>query len=215
MDQLNVVRPEVEFAKYKRWLEFEMEQAAVELQHVNVKLLVKDAEKVDIQAAVPVFHKWIQAQIFDELLLDVADYSHVPDGPGVVLIGHDADYALDNTNGRLGVRYNRKAPLSGTNRDRLDHATRSALRAFERLAQDLKLNFNGREIEVVINDRLLAPNNPDTRTAIEPEFEDLFGRLFAGSHFVLTHPSEPRRLFGVIAKAEQEFSLNSLLANLS
>lgn len=197
-------------------LEFDaMEKVALELQHVNVKLLVKDPEKVDLQAAVPVFHKWIQEQIFDELLLDVADYSHVPDGAGVVLIGHEADYALDNTDGRLGVRYNRKAPLAGSNRDRLDQAARSALRAFERLSQDLKLNFHGRDIEIVINDRLLGPNNQETRSAAEPEFEEFFGRLFAGSNFELSYPSEPRRLFGVIAKAEQEFSLNSLLATLS
>ncbi len=97
-------------------LDYEMEQVAIELQHINVKLFVRDPEKVDLEAVVPVFHSWIQGQIFDELLLDVADYSHVPDGPGVVLIGHEADYALDNTDGRLGVRYNRKAPWPGSNR---------------------------------------------------------------------------------------------------
>jgi len=191
-----------------------MEQVAVELQHINVKLPIKDPDKVDLQAAVPVFHKWIQAQIFDELLLDVADYSHVPDGPGVVLIGHEADYALDNTDGRLGVRYNRKAPLAGSNRDRLAQATLSSLRAFQRLAQDLKLSFNGRDIEVVINDRLLAPNNQDTRRAIEPEFKEFFGRLFAGGDFALSYPSEPRRLFGIVARAGREFSLDTLQRNL-
>ncbi|SRR6266498_4089652 len=191
-----------------------MEQVAVELQHINVKLLVKDPEKVDLQAAVSIFHTWIQGQIFDELLLDVADYSHVPDGPGVMLIGHEADYALDNTDGRLGIRYNRKAPLLGSNRDRLQQAAVASLRAFERLAQDLKLHFNGRDVEVVVNDRLLAPNNQGTGSAAEPEFKDLFGRLFAGVDYALTYPSEPRRLFGVNAKAAREFSLDELLRNL-
>jgi len=123
-------------------LDYEVGRVAIELQHINVKLMVKDPENVDLAAVVPVFHTWIQGQIFDELLLDVADYSHVPDGPGVVLIGHEADYALDNTDGRLGVRYNRKAILTGSNRDRLVQATRSALKAFLRLEQDLKVYFN-------------------------------------------------------------------------
>lgn len=195
-------------------LDHDMEQVAVELQHVNVKLLVKDPEKVDLQAAVPVFHTWIQEQIFDELLLDVADYSHVPDGPGVMLIGHEADYALDNTDGKLGVRYNRKAPLPGSNRERLQQATRSALKAFERLAQDLKLHFNGRDVEIIVNDRLLAPNSQETRIAVEPEFNEFFRRLFAGVDFALSYPSAPRRLFGVGARAEQEFSLDELQQNL-
>src|SRR5689334_11638937 len=167
-----------------------MEQVAIELQHINVKLFVKDAEKVDLEAVVPVFHSWIQGQIFDELLLDVADYSHVPDGPGIVLIGHEADYALDNTDGRLGLRYNRKAPMPGSNRERLVQATRAALSAFERLEQDFNLHFNNREMEIVINDRLLAPNNEETRQAVEPELKAFLDQLFGGREYSLSYPSE-------------------------
>src|SRR5512141_809613 len=120
----------------KTSLHFEMEQLAVELQHINVKFLLRDPASVDPAAVIPLFHTWIQGQVFEELLLDIADYSHVPDGPGVVLIGHEADYALDNTDGRLGVRYNRKAPLSGSNRDRMIQATKAALSAAQKLQQD-------------------------------------------------------------------------------
>lgn len=195
-------------------LDYEMEQVAIELQHINVKLFVRDPEKVDLEAVVPVFHGWIQGQIFDELLLDVADYSHVPDGPGVVLIGHEADYAVDNTDGRLGVRYNRKAPWPGSNRERLVQATRSALKAFRRLEQDFNLHFNNREIEVVVNDRLLAPNTDATRKAAEPEFREFLDQLFAGAGYSLEYPSERRKLFGVSVTAAREFSMQELSANL-
>jgi hypothetical protein len=192
-----------------------MEQVAIELQHINVKLLVKDAEKVDLEAVVPVFHTWIQGQSFDELLLDVADYSHVPDGPGVVLIGHEADYALDNTDGRLGVRYNRKAPMPGSNRERLAQATRAALSAFERLERDLNLHFNNREIQIVVNDRLLAPNTDETRKTAEPELRGFVDQLFGGAEYSLEYPSEPRKLFGVRVTAAREFTVQALLANLN
>ena len=191
-----------------------MEQVAVELQHINVKLLVEHPDKVDLQAVVPVFHSWIQGQIFDELLLDVADYSHVPEGPGVVLIGHEADYALDNTDGRLGVRYSRKAPLAGSNRDRLVQATQAALKAARRLQQDLKLHFKGRDIEIVVNDRLLAPNTDETRRAVEPDLRGFLGQLFIGAEYSLEYRSEPRRLFGVSARAARELPLDELLQNL-
>ena len=195
-------------------LEVEMEQVGIELQHINVKLLLKEPERVDLQAAVPVFHSWIQGQIFDELLLDVADYAHVPDGPGVMVIGHEADYALDNTDGRLGVRYNRKAPAPGTNRERLVQATGSALKAARRLQEDLKLNFNGQDIEIVINDRVLAPNNEQTREAAEPEIKNFMDQLFAKGSYSLAYPTEPRRLFGVTATTTREFSIPELSANL-
>ena len=54
----------------------------MDLQHVNVKLLVRDPEEVNLELLIPVFHSWIQNRVCEELLLDVADYRHVPDGPG-------------------------------------------------------------------------------------------------------------------------------------
>src|ERR1039458_6805773 len=119
----------------------------MEFQHVNVKLFVKNAEQVDLEALVPAFHGWIQNQTSGELLLDVADYRHVSSGPGVVLIGHQGNYSLDNSGGRLGVRYNCKTPWEGTNQDRLVQATQAALTACQRLEADPllegKIQFSG------------------------------------------------------------------------
>ncbi len=85
-----------------------------------------------------------------------------PRGPGIVLIGQEGDYSVDHTDNRLGVRYNRKSPLAGSNQDRLRQAARAALTAAQRLESepslDGKFRFGGREIELFINDRLLAPN---------------------------------------------------------
>ncbi len=191
----------------------------INLQHVNVKLLVKDPESVDLEPLIPVFHSWIRDHVFDELLLDVADYRHVHEGPGVVLIGHQANYSVDNTDNRLGVRYNRKAPLDGTNQDRLTQATRAALTAFQRLEAESglkgKLRFGGREVEVFINDRLMAPNLATTREAVKPEFQAFLKKLFRDSEYSLSHGSDPRGLFAVNMKANRVFSLSDLLANLS
>src|SRR5207249_11305408 len=116
------------------------EEVAVELQHVNVKLLLESPEDLNLDEVITVFHSWIQDQVCEGLLLDVTDYRHVHHGPGVVLIGHEADYCIDNTDGRLGIRYNRKARLDGSNRDRLAQGVRAVLAAAERLQQDIRLN---------------------------------------------------------------------------
>ena len=191
----------------------------INLQHVNVKLLAKDPAGVDLEPLIPVFHSWIREHVFDELLLDVADYRHVYEGPGVVLIGHQANYSVDNAEGRLGVRYNRKAPLDGTNQDRLTQATRAALTAFQRLEAESglngKLRFGGQEIEVFINDRLLAPNLAATREAVKPELQAFLEKLFRGSEYLLSHGNDPRELFAVNVKANRQFSLADLLGNLS
>src|SRR5687767_4206861 len=102
------------------------------LQHVNVKILVEGGLTVDPERIVKVFHRWVGEQSMDELLVDVADYSHVPDGPGVVLVGLEADYSLDHMQGRSGLRYNRKGPLEGTNLDRFHQAFAAASEACRR-----------------------------------------------------------------------------------
>jgi hypothetical protein len=214
------------------------EEVTVELQHINVKLLLKDPENLNLDSVIPVFHSWIQDQIFDELLLDVADYRHVKDGPELMLIGHEADYSLDNTDGLLGVRYNRKAPLPSTNVDRLIQATRSALVACQRLETDKRLNgkfyFNGQDVQLIINDRLLAPNEEKTRQAAAPDFNRLATKLFgqpevsgvesfpqasdelAGqSGYSLSYSTDPRRLLSAALRAFNPVSTGELLNNLA
>lgn len=191
----------------------------MEIQHINVKLFVNDGEEVDLEAVIPVLHTWIQDQGNGELLLDVADYRHVRSGPGVVLIGHQGNYSVDNTSGRLGVRYNRKAALEGTNQDRLVQATQAALAACRRLETDPRLDgmiqFNGREIEVSVNDRLLAPNKPETRQAAESEFRTFFSTLFGDAEYAVSYPQDARSLFSIHVTTSQKLDTHALLNNLT
>lgn len=191
----------------------------MDLQHVNVKLIVDHSAPVDLEPVIPIFHSWIQDRVCEELLLDVADYRHVPAGPGVVLIGHEANYSLDNADGRLGVRYNRKAPLDGTAQDRLAQATRAAILACQRLENDPRLDgkirFGGRQWEFFANDRLLAPNGEASRQALDPEFHTLFRRLFSKKAYSLRYNlDDPRRLFSVLVETADPFTADELLKNL-
>ena len=114
----------------------------MDLQNVNFKLVVEKPEEVDLEPLVPIFHNWIQNQVCEELLLDVADYRHVPEGPGVILIGHQANYSVDNTENRLAVRYNRKAAVEGSNQERLKQAAKAALTACQRLEAEPRMQGN-------------------------------------------------------------------------
>ena len=193
-------------------------RAIVELQHVNVKLLLQLADGVELERVIPIFHRWIQGQIRDELLIDVADYRHVRSGSGVVLIGHEADYSLDESDGRIGLRYNRKAPVPGGNEHRLEQAARSALEALSLLERETelegKLGFRGQEVEISINDRLLAPNTPETRLATEADFQAFFDKLFGSGAYALGYPDDARRLFGVYARARHTSTTIELLEKL-
>jgi hypothetical protein len=192
----------------------------VQLQHVNVKLFLRDSAGLDLEALIPIFHSWISGRAFEEMLLDVADYRHVPSGPGVVLIGHQADYSVDNAGDRLGVRYNRKSAVDGENQDALRQAAHAALTACQRLEEEPrlggKLRFDGLEIEVFVNDRLLAPNTAATFAAVRSDLEAFAKKLFGGEKYSLAYDSarDPRSLFSVSLKSVRPFSAAELLQNL-
>jgi hypothetical protein len=191
----------------------------MQLQHVNVRLLVQNPEEADLDPLIPVFHGWIENQNGGELLIDVADYTHVPAGPGIVLIGHEGNYSVDNTGNRLGVRYNRKAVFEGGNQDCLAQATFAALTACRRLEIEPslggKFRFNGRDIEIFINDRLVAPNNAATREALDADFHLFSQKLFRGKEYSISYGADPRSLFTALVRAARPFSVMELLEALT
>ena len=177
----------------------------MELQHVNVKIYVEGDLTVDPARFIKVFHEWIQEDALDEMLIDVADYRHVPAGPGVLLIAHEADYSMDNADNRWGLRYNRKSKLEGDNENRFRQAlwsTANACRLLEaRLADEsVPLKFSRHEFELFINDRALAPNSPETFAACRPELEAFLENVLGHDEFCLEHHSAPRSHFGVTVK---------------
>ncbi len=172
------------------------------LQHINVKIPVEGDLNVDPGRFIEVFHRWVANQVVDgELLIDVADYQHVPAGPGVVLVGLESDYSIDQTDGRYGLRYNRKGLIDGTNAARFHQALTAAATACQLLetefANDGPLKFSRKAFELFVNDRALAPNTPETFAACRPELESFLAKALGHRDFALEHDTNPRRRFGV------------------
>ncbi|MEZ4219863.1 MAG: hypothetical protein R3B13_02970 [Polyangiaceae bacterium] len=80
----------------------------MEYRKFSLKLYAADSEQLQPAKAVPVFHDFISQGTLGELMIDVVDYQHVHQGPGVVLIGHATDYAFDLGEGRPGLCCSRK-----------------------------------------------------------------------------------------------------------
>ena len=186
------------------------------VQHINIKFFVENPEAVKLEEYSGVFNNWIQRQVMPELLIDVADYLHVHHGPGVILIGHEADYSLDNRAGRLGLLYNRKAALEGTVQEKLAQAAHAALEAARLLEKENGVKFSGQEAEIIINDRLLVPNTPETFAALEPDLRAFFDTLYGGAQSSLAYQDTDRReRFRIVVRTTIRFDVETLLKNLS
>ena len=185
------------------------------VQHINIKFFIENPEALNLADYAAVFNSWIQGRRLEELLIDVADYLHVHNGPGLLLIGHEADYSLDNRAGRLGLLYNRKAQLEGTLQEKLAQAARAALTAMQILQKENGVKFNMQEVQLIINDRLLVPNTSQMFAAIEPDLRVFFNRLYGGTEFSLAHHNDPRERFTVNVKAASTVDVETLLKNLA
>jgi hypothetical protein len=133
------------------------------------------------------------------MLIDVADYSHVPGGPGILLIGHEAIYGLDLGHNRLGLLYSRKASGGGTPQERLRQAYEAARDACRMLEQEPefrgKLVFREDEVELVLNDRLLYPNTEETWQSVRSEIESFFDVVYGRGRYTITRAAESRERF--------------------
>jgi hypothetical protein len=121
---------------------------------------------------VPIFHEWIRDRALDVVLLDVADYTHVPDGPGVMLIAHETTFSLDRSDGRFGLLAQQRRPIVGRADDAIATTLRQGLLVANRLEEDHRLAgrlvFDRTSIRVEANDRLRSPNNDTGLAALEP-----------------------------------------------
>jgi len=186
------------------------------LQKINVKFFAADPDAIQLEDFIPVFNSWIQAS--DGAYYDIADYSHVPAGPGILLVAHEANISIDCAEDRLGLLYNRKQPLAGPSQENLVTVFRAALENCLRLEAeprlDGKLKFLGHEAQVIINDRLLAPNSENTFLKARPEIESLARRLFRNAEYTLNRDPDARKRFNVLLKTPAHLDTRALLKNL-
>jgi hypothetical protein len=180
---------------------------------LKIYLTPETARTLDVEDLIPVFHRWIKQRTLPELTIDVANYRHVPRGPGVVLIGHGSDYFLDEGEGRPGLLHNRKrAGLAPA--ERLSDLARRTLHAALLLEKDLaltgKIKFATNELLFRVNDRLAAPNSDATFTALKPELEALAKTLFAAP-FEMARVGGPKELFAVRINSGANAPLAALL----
>jgi len=167
----------------------------MELKKIEIKFFAVERKPVLLTAFIDLFHGWIQAS--DGVYHDVADYSHMHQGPGIVLVAPDFYVSVDETGGRRGFLYSQKALLDGTNQERLAKVFQSALENCRRLqaepALQRKIEFRFDEFEITLADRLLAPNGDESYQALKAEIEPFVSRLLGGAPVSLQQESDARR----------------------
>ena len=188
-------------------------------QRITVKFPVaSDPETaVDLEPFIGLFHRFIQEESLPGLLLDVADYAHVPDGPGIVLIGHDVDYALDLQGGFAGFFTLRKRYSGLSTADVLRDTLSRALSAIVAVEDDgsTGVSFETGRLTVQSFDRLLTPNDGESYEKLRKDFEPVIESIFGASEIRRAHADDPRRPLALEIRAYDPADAKALPARLA
>lgn len=188
----------------------------MELEKLNVKLFVEQPNSVPLADFIEIFHRWIQAG--DGVYHDIADYSHMQAGPGIILIANDANVSIDENGNRRGLLFSQKSRLPGSNQEKLRTVLHSALENCRRLEEEPalrgKLRFAVNEAVISLNDRLLGANSQESFDEIKGDVEVVAGQLLSGAKFKLERESDSRQRLNVYLKSSVTMSSAQALNNL-
>jgi len=139
----------------------------------------------DLELFIPVFHEWIQKnKISNHIMVDVADYKHIQDGPGIMLITHEGNFSIDFENGKAGLLYTRKQVLGQDIVDNIKIITSIVDHASKLLENsDVlkgKISFSN-QYKIISNDRYYFPAGKE----FEKKFMDYSRQAFENANLIL------------------------------
>lgn len=137
--------------------------------------------KVFTESAVPLlpfmdtFNECIQNKSIPGTLIDVADYTHMSQGPGVVLVSHEANWSMDEQNGKLGLLYTSK--IESTEESLTQHMQTlfenvcKVCEILEATPRHKGLKFNTNHLQWLVNDRLTGKNTTENQSLFKTAIE--------------------------------------------
>ncbi len=189
----------------------------MDFRKINIKVYLGKGDELPLRQLIPVFHRYIQKNLLEGMLIDVAEYTHVHHGPGVLLIAHEGNYSLDETDGKRGMLYNQKRSESIGGKENLKNSLRRALMACDLLEKepDLKagLKFNPSRMRIFVNDRLGKIGDNRGFSELEEIIRPLLASL-TDSPVKLVPEMDSRKLVSFEVEIEKILSVTELLARI-
>jgi hypothetical protein len=173
----------------------------MDLYKFGVKIFLAAGETRATADFITIFQGWIQRQALPgHLLIDVHDYSHVPQGPGILLVAHEANLSLDESGGRRGLVYIRKQPAGKDSGEALLTTVQSARAAAKLLEEEQDVKFDFSTLEVFVNDRLHAPNDKTSADKLLAPVARIVGEAFGVKATATVKPTDPRERLTFVVK---------------
>ncbi|MBI3696590.1 MAG: hypothetical protein HY238_17335 [Acidobacteria bacterium] len=177
-----------------------MTATAIDVQKIAVKLFTDAPPTLNLDPFLSIFSRWRTDAADPARWVDLADYAHMPRGPGIVLIGHVCNFSFDLSAPAPGVLYSRKQGLDGSNEDRLRAVLRAAAEMSRRLLAEPEfpagVHLLPGSLDIRFQDRLETPNADATDHLLRPAVTAVFDGLLGPGAYQARRQPDPGKLYG-------------------
>jgi hypothetical protein len=189
-----------------------------DLQRIQIKMAADAPAGLSLEPFLVIFARWRKEKHPAEWV-DLADYAHLPRGPGIVLVGHRCSIAFDLADPGPGILYTARKGLSGTPAERFASAFAGCLDLARRLTAEPEFPKDVRlrpgSLELRFNDRLETPDTPETDAELRPVVEQGLSKLFGAGEYDLRRIRDSENVYGFSVQARKSEPLDALLGRLS
>ena len=183
------------------------------LQKIDVKIGLDVPAGFDFDTLLEIFGRWRLEE--GEGIIDLADYLHVPDGPGCLLVSHRWHFGIDRTGGVPGLFLSNRDGLEGTLEERYASAIRTTLEKGRRLLDEPSLSgLSARpgDLQVAINDRVRVPNTDESDAEHRAALENVLGKMYGADEYTLERDADPAaRLSYTVRASASGLSLGGII----
>lgn len=150
-----------------------------DLQRVDVKQLLDAPRDPDIDPFLVIFDRWRKQDGHPCDWVDLADYAHMPAGPGILIVGKRDSFSVNLNPPGPGLLTSVRSGLDGGLAERLREAFRRARELNAAVLAEPEFPRRMQVIdgawEVFINDRLRFPNSDASDRRIRPALAEALG----------------------------------------
>ena len=173
---------------------------APDLQRIDVKLLLDTPPNPNIDQFLVIFDRWRKVEDHPADWVDLADYAHMPSGPGILIAGKRDTFSVNLNPPGIGLLTSVRGGLEGALEDRFREALRRG-REFNAAVMsepEFPTDFAVREgaWEIFVNDRLGFPNTDQMDRLVRPAV----AAALEVSPEALTRNPDPRERLGYSAR---------------
>jgi hypothetical protein len=190
-----------------------------DLLRIQVKLLSNAPRGLNLDPFLEIFARWRVEKNHPAEWVDLADYAHVPRGPGILLAGKNCNFAFDMADPAPGTLCFVKKGLSGSPAARIASAIRSALELSKRLVAEREFPSGVRlqtdALLLSFPDRLATPHNAATDAVLRPPMQRALDALFTANGYTLTQEPDAKAPYGFSVRAKKAEPLDALLARIT